>query len=66
MAMPLIIVSGPSGSGKSTIIRRVLEEMPSLRLSVSVTTRQATRINEPSPSIHYHFWDGARTFIQAR
>jgi guanylate kinase len=51
---PLIIVSGPSGCGKTTIVRRLLEEAPWLRLSVSVTTRQP-RINE-QPGVHYHFW----------
>ena len=51
---PLIIVSGPSGCGKTTIIRRLLDEAPWLRLSVSVTTRQP-RINEQR-GVHYHFW----------
>jgi guanylate kinase len=60
---PLVIVSGPSGSGKSTIIRRLLQEMPSLRLSVSVTTRQP-RINE-EPGVHYHFWS-VPEFLKAR
>lgn len=35
----LFIVSGPSGVGKSTIIRRVLQQEPGMRLSVSLTTR---------------------------
>src|SRR5262249_1823591 len=60
---PLIIVSGPSGSGKSTIVRRLLDEMPWLRLSVSVTTRQP-RINE-QPGVHYHFWS-VPDFLKAR
>jgi guanylate kinase len=60
---PLIIVSGPSGCGKTTLIRRLLAEMPSLRLSVSVTTRQP-RINE-QPGVHYHFWSVPK-FIEAR
>ena len=51
---PLIIVSGPSGCGKSTLIRHLLQEMPSLYLSVSVTTRRP-RINE-EPGVAYHFW----------
>jgi guanylate kinase len=50
---PLIIVSGPSGCGKTTLIRRLMDEFPSLRLSVSGTTRQP-RINE-EPGVHYHF-----------
>ena len=33
------MVAGPSGVGKGTIVRRVLELVPGLQLSVSVTTR---------------------------
>jgi len=36
----VFILSGPSGVGKSTIIKRVLAEVPNLRLSVSLTTRE--------------------------
>jgi guanylate kinase len=60
---PLVIVSGPSGCGKTTIIRRLLDEMPWIRLSVSVTTR-APRINE-QPGVHYHYWN-VPEFIAAR
>lgn len=60
---PLIIVSGPTASGKSTLIRRLLDESPWLRLSVSVTTRQP-RINE-QPGVHYHYWS-VPEFIKAR
>ena len=35
----LIVVSGPSGSGKTTIARTLLRDIPSLRFSVSATTR---------------------------
>jgi guanylate kinase len=35
----LIVVSGPSGSGKTTIARTLLRDLPSLRFSVSATTR---------------------------
>lgn len=35
----LIVVSGPSGSGKTTIARTLLRDVPSLRFSVSATTR---------------------------
>ncbi|MEO8028287.1 MAG: guanylate kinase [Bryobacteraceae bacterium] len=36
----VFIVSAPSGSGKSTIVGRLLERDPSLRFSVSYTTRK--------------------------
>jgi guanylate kinase len=39
MAGGLIVVSGPSGSGKTTIARALLRNIPSLRFSVSATTR---------------------------
>ena len=35
----LIVFSGPSGSGKGTILHDVLEQNPSVMLSVSATTR---------------------------
>jgi guanylate kinase len=33
------VIAGPSGVGKGTVVRRVLELVPDLRLSVSATTR---------------------------
>lgn len=35
----LVVLSSPSGAGKSTMTRRLLDENPDIRLSVSVTTR---------------------------
>ncbi|NQS75361.1 MAG: guanylate kinase [Peptococcaceae bacterium] len=35
----LLVLSGPSGVGKGTVCRALLENEPSLRLSVSATTR---------------------------
>jgi guanylate kinase len=36
----IFVVSAPSGTGKTTIVRRLMNEMPSLVFSVSATTRQ--------------------------
>lgn len=49
----LIVMCGPSGAGKGTIYNAVLNRMPNVKRSVSVTTRK------PRPGeydgIHYHF-----------
>jgi guanylate kinase len=36
----IFVVSAPSGTGKTTIVRRLMNEMPSLVFSVSATTRK--------------------------
>jgi guanylate kinase len=54
----LFIVCAPSGGGKTSIVNAVLERDPSLRLSISYTTRPP-RPGE-SEGVHYHFVDQAR------
>lgn len=49
----IIILSGPSGVGKSTLIKKIREELPNLRFSVSCTTR-SPRVGEVN-DIDYHF-----------
>jgi len=49
----LLIFSGPSGAGKGTICKALQQENPSLRLSVSATTRPP-RIGEVD-GVHYYF-----------
>jgi len=39
MSFLLLVISSPSGAGKTTLCRRLLRELPSLRFSVSTTTR---------------------------
>jgi guanylate kinase len=53
----LIIVSGPSGAGKSALVGSVLERLPSVRFSVSFTTR-APRGAERN-GVEYFFVDRA-------
>ena len=49
----IFIISAPSGAGKTTLLRRVMEELPGLRYSVSCTTR-SPRGNERDGE-DYHF-----------
>ena len=49
----LIIMSGPSGAGKGTIYNEVLKRMPSVKKSISVTTR-APRPHEKD-GVDYYF-----------
>ncbi|MDS9468056.1 guanylate kinase [Paracoccus sp. MBLB3053] len=51
----LVILSSPSGAGKSTLARRLMEWDPTLRFSVSATTRKA-RPGEVEGE-HYYFRD---------
>jgi guanylate kinase len=48
----LLILSSPSGAGKSTLARRLMEWDPSLRFSVSATTR-AARLGEVDGREYY-------------
>lgn len=49
----LMVLSGPSGSGKGTIVKELLSRYDTMRLSVSMTTR------DPRPGevdgVHYYF-----------
>ncbi|MDT1063864.1 guanylate kinase [Paracoccus sp. CPCC 101403] len=53
----LIILSSPSGAGKSTLARRLMEWDPTLRFSVSATTRKP-RPGEVEAE-HYYFRERA-------
>jgi guanylate kinase len=49
----IFIISAPSGAGKTTLLKKVMEELPGLRFSVSYTTRPP-RANEKDGE-DYHF-----------
>ncbi|SEB90381.1 guanylate kinase [Rhodobacter sp. 24-YEA-8] len=51
----LLILSSPSGAGKSTMARRLMDWDPTLKFSVSATTRKARPGEEHG--IHYWFHD---------
>tara|TARA_E500000178_G_scaffold354389_1_gene423168 strand:- start:803 stop:1375 length:573 start_codon:yes stop_codon:yes gene_type:complete len=50
----LLIISGPSGVGKGTVINKLLEDLNSIQLAVSATTRKQ-RINEKD-NFDYYFY----------
>lgn len=49
----LIVISGPSGVGKGTIYNSVLERMPKVKTSISVTTRSPRRTE--TDGVEYFF-----------
>jgi guanylate kinase len=54
----LIVLSSPSGAGKSTISRKLMEEDPTITMSISATTRPM-RPGETA-DVDYHFVDDGR------
>lgn len=51
----LLILSSPSGAGKSTLSKRLMAWDPTIKFSVSATTRKP-RVGEED-GVHYHFRD---------
>lgn len=49
----MIVVSAPSGAGKSTLCNKLVEEFPTIRYSVSCTTRPPRGAEEDG--VHYYF-----------
>ncbi|MCX6637934.1 MAG: guanylate kinase [Acidobacteria bacterium] len=49
----VFIISAPSGSGKSTLVKAVREWDPSIRFSISYTTRPPRGQERPGESYHY-------------
>jgi guanylate kinase len=54
----LLVISGPSGAGKGTLLNRIINDDPSFRFSVSVTTR-LRRVNE-TEGVSYYFISDAQ------
>jgi len=63
MSGKLFVITAPSGAGKSSLINALLKDDPSLRLSISYTTR-APRPGEQNGR-EYHFVDQP-TFLAMR
>src|SRR5437588_12305725 len=59
----LFVITAPSGAGKTSLIEALMREDPSLKFSVSYTTR-APRPGEKD-GVDYHFIDDA-TFLAMR
>ena len=49
----VFIISAPSGSGKSTLVKAVREWDPSMRFSISYTTRPPRGQERPGENYHY-------------
>lgn len=49
----IIVLTAASGSGKTTLARRLMERIPSIRFSVSATTRPPRAYE--TDGVHYHF-----------
>jgi guanylate kinase len=43
---PVLVVTGPSGAGKGTLIRKLVERVPGIEVTVSATTRERRRGEE--------------------
>ena len=52
----LVVISSPSGAGKTTLCKRLMQEVPNLKFSVSYTTR-SPRAGEKN-GVDYVFVDG--------
>ena len=63
MSGKLFVITAPSGAGKTSLIDAVMQEDPSLKISVSYTTRPP-RLGEKN-AVDYHFVDDA-TFLAMR
>ena len=63
MSGTLFVITAPSGAGKTSLIEAVMREDPTLKISVSYTTR--TPRKGEKDGVDYHFIDRAR-FLEMR
>jgi guanylate kinase len=49
----VFVITGPSGVGKGTLIKKLLERVPGLELSVSATTREPREGEEDGRDYHF-------------
>jgi len=55
MSGKLFVITAPSGAGKTSLIEAVMREDPSLKISISYTTRQPRKGEQDG--VDYHFVD---------
>ncbi len=61
----VVVVAGPSGSGKSTLVKRLLNEDPKLKWSVSYTTRPMRTGERNGRDYHFITPERFRQMIRA-
>lgn len=61
----LLILSSPSGAGKSTLARRLMQWDPTLRFSISATTRQPRPGEEDGREYYFHSRAAFEALVQA-
>lgn len=61
----LLILSSPSGAGKSTLARKLMQWDPTLRFSISATTRQPRPGEQDGREYYFHDRAAFETLVQA-
>ncbi|MDB5663839.1 guanylate kinase [Cypionkella sp.] len=61
----LLILSSPSGAGKSTLARKLMQWDPTLRFSISATTRQPRPGEQDGREYYFHPRAAFEAFVQA-
>jgi guanylate kinase len=61
----LLILSSPSGAGKSTLARRLMQWDPTLRFSISATTRQPRPGEQDGREYYFHPREAFEALVQS-